>query len=93
MEKETLKIMKQKMENVADILYKGNIEQGIAAMTDILPYLSELSYCINEENKQRQFINDALQPLLDAMENNDGTMMADIITYELIRYVDDMMTA
>ena len=32
MEKETLEIMKQKMEQVADILYKGNTEQGIAAM-------------------------------------------------------------
>lgn len=91
MEKETLEIMKQKMEQVADILYKGNTEQGIAAMIDVLPYLLDLSNCIDDENTQRQFIDDALQPLLVAMENNDGTLMADIITYELIGRVDDMI--
>lgn len=91
MDKETLNMMKENLENVADILYKGNTEQGIAAMTDILPHLSMMASEIQDEVMQKKLITNVLQPLLESMENRDGTMMADIITYELIQMVDEMM--
>lgn len=91
MDKETLNMMKKNLENVADILYKGNTEQGIAAMTDILPHLSMMASEIQDEVMQKKLITNVLQPLLESMENRDGTMMADIITYELIQMVDEMM--
>lgn len=89
-EKDMLIIMKKKMEDIADILYKGNTEQGIAAIKDILPYLSMLATDMENEELQGQFIEEVLSPLLQAMEDKDGTMMADIITYELVHMVEKM---
>lgn len=89
-EKDKLIIMKKKMEDIADILYKGNTEQGIAAIKDILPYLSMLATDMENEELQGQFIEEVLSPLLQAMEDKDGTMMADIITFELIHMVEKM---
>ena len=33
-------------------------------------------------------VSDALSPLLSAMEEEDGTLMADLITYELVEILD-----
>ena len=37
---------------------------------------------------QQRLITDALMPILSAMEEEDGTLMADLITYELVEILD-----
>ena len=37
---------------------------------------------------QQRLITDALSPILSAMEEEDGTLLADLITYELVELLD-----
>lgn len=90
MDKRVLMEMKTKLENITEVLYKGKVDEGIARMSEVLPDISLMAAEIKDEGVQQQLITDALTPLLEAMEDRDGTMMADIISYELIPIADNM---
>ncbi len=73
----------EKLENIANELYNGNINIGMAEMNLVLGDISFFATNMPEE-KRSSLINDALTPLLESMENKDAVGMADIISYELI---------
>ena len=79
--------MKEKMNEVADALYKS--KAGFALMNDILPDISMLASQLDED-KRGEFMDDILYPLLDAMENQDNILAADIISYELLDVIDQL---
>lgn len=81
---------KQKLEVIADILYRGYVQEGIATMTEVLPNLAEIASDIQGTELQERLLNDSLTPALEAMENQDGTLLADLITYELIDLLDSI---
>ena len=84
MDKESLNNMKEKLEGVADILYKGDTMDGIAHMSNVIPDIAAIASDMPDEEARQEMIDNALAPLLEAMEQEDGTLMADIISYELI---------
>ena len=45
---------------------------------------------IENEDLKQKLVADALTPILSAMENEDGTLMADLITYELVELLDSL---
>lgn len=75
---------KELLQDIADILYKGNTQEGIAMMSQAIPDIAVISTWISEDEVQARLVEDALSPALEAMEEKDGTMLADIITYELL---------
>lgn len=81
---------KTKLQEVADILYKGDVNLGMAKMGTVLPEIALIASQITDEELQGRLINDALTPALAAMENKDGTLLADIISYELIEILDQV---
>ncbi len=81
---------KNKLEEIADILYKDNVNLGMAKMNLVLPDIAVIASQITDEELQARLLNDALTPALGAMESKDGTLLADIISYELIEILDQL---
>lgn len=90
MNNEYLTETKQTLEQIADLLYKGNINEGIAGMGLVIGNLAEISATMDEE-MQGRMVNNALSPALEAMTNKDGVLLADIITYELLPIMDEVV--
>lgn len=91
MNRQILEDVKIKLQETADILYKDNLDQGIAGMSQVIPHIAIMAAEMNDEELQTRLIKDALRPALDAMERKDATLLADIISYELIEIVDLML--
>lgn len=91
MDKELLSITKEKLMEIADTLYKNKVNPGMAEMNRVISDLAVIASGITDEGLQQRLINDALSPALEAMENKDASMLADIITYELIEILDSLM--
>lgn len=90
MEKAYLTDIKDKLSAIADKLYKGNVTEGIADMGDVLPDIANIAGEIESEDAQQKLLFDVLSPALEAMENKDGALLADIISYELIDFIDSI---
>ncbi|MBD5095458.1 MAG: hypothetical protein HDT40_00380 [Lachnospiraceae bacterium] len=88
MDKEILDGLKKNLNDIADILYKGDTIEGIAHMSNVIPDIATIASDMPDEEARQEMIDNALIPLLDAMEQEDGTLMADIISYELIPLLD-----
>lgn len=91
MNRKILEDVKIKLQETADILYKDNLDQGIASMSQAIPHIAIMAAEMNDKELQTRLIKDALRPALDAMERKDATLLADIISYELIEIVDLML--
>lgn len=88
MEQELIQDTKETLLTIADILYQGRVSDGIAAMNGVIPNLSLNCVRYPGEALQQRLITDALSPILSAMEEEDGTLLADLITYELVELLD-----
>ncbi len=91
MEKELIQGCIVKLDEVAEVLYKNDVNMGLAKMNLVVPYIAMISTEITDEDMQRRLVNDALAPALDAMENKDATLLADIITYELKPILEELL--
>lgn len=89
MDKELLNDMKEKLENIADLAYKGDTNNAIAMLGEILQSIEAVATWMDETTRERM-LEDALSPILSAMEACDGTMLADVITYELLEILNEM---
>ncbi len=84
MDKEMIDNVIEKLKNAADVLYQGDVDKGMVQLGGTLADMEVIIAGISEEDLQNKLMNDALVPILSAMEQRDGTGMADLITYELI---------
>lgn len=84
MDEKLLKETCETLTEIAEILYKGDVQTGIAAMNLVIPNLAVVATWVTDEAVNKRLVEEALTPALQAMEEQDGTMLADIITYELL---------
>ena len=84
MDQETKRKMQLQIDIVTELLYSGDVAEGMAKMQDVIPELAVLLQSINNEELERQITEDVLKPALDSMEERDGTTLADILQYELL---------
>ena len=91
MDRELLKTTKEKLSEIADVLYKNNVNLGMAKMVEAIPLLAAISTTITDMDMQTRLVNDGLAPALEAMEDKDSTLLADIITYEIIAVIEDLI--
>ncbi len=75
------------LHNIADVLYKGATNQGIAYMGNVIPAISVMADKI-DDNLRTELAENILTPILEAMSAKDGTLLADLITYELIEFIE-----
>lgn len=79
---------REKLSKIAETLYKGETTVGMAMMGTIINDLAVVATRIEDEELRNRYINDGLAQALSAMENNDGTLLADVISYEIIEVID-----
>lgn len=79
---------KKVIENIIDVLYKGEITQGIAMMSKVIPSLAIIAEKIEDEELRDRYVNDGLRQALEAMETNDGVLLSDVLSYEIIEIID-----
>ena len=77
--------VKQIMDNltqVTDLLYQENITPAYTQLAVALPQLEEVIMQLNQETQQE--LTEKLRSALEAMEDGDNTLLADIIQYEIL---------
>lgn len=75
------------LREIEKILYAGNIEEGLVRLNNFLNEINMLTMSMND-NKRNIFLNKVLVPMFTAMDNMDSTLLADIIEYELMEYIE-----
>ena len=94
----TIVIIKKDVENLLDtanLFYKGDEYSGLKAMEEgtkkllaIVDGVVEItSKDPTKNNLDINYINSALTAILDAYEKKDGVLLADLLTFELLDYV------
>ena len=79
MEKEAVK---QGLQNIIDLLYQQKAQDAYGRLIGTLPALEEQAASLGEE--QQRVFSGILRDALKAMEQNDLTLLADIIQYDLM---------
>ena len=82
--------IKEQLEVATDILYKGDVNKGMATMQGTIPDIAVVASSIEDDELQGRLMNDALAPILAAMEEKDATLLADLISYELIPILEEL---
>lgn len=78
------------LEEATEILYKGDVNKGMATMLSCFSQIEAIAAEITDEALLKRFMSDALTPALSAMEQADATELADIISYELIPILQEL---
>lgn len=74
------------LQEIAIELYQNHISEGKKHMTDVLENLAVFAAWMTIE-QQATYVQDILQPIVEAMEGTDGVYLADLISYELIPFI------
>jgi hypothetical protein len=80
MERETLV---DNIKEVTDLLYQQKLKEGYQRLNLVLADISAYVATIEDETKQQEIL-ETLTESLDAMQQQDTTLLADILQYELL---------
>lgn len=78
-----MKDLLEVLEKITELLYQEDYNQGYAFLVKCLPFMATCIEEIEDKDMQRE-IMDALTEAVSAMEDNDYTLLADILQYEII---------
>lgn len=79
---------REKLNCIADTLYAGDTVVGMAMMAQVIEDLAKVGTMISDETLAERYVQDGLMQALQAMEDGDGTLLADVITYEILEVID-----
>lgn len=79
--------IKEEITATIDLLYQQNIKEAYPRLIVTIPKLEQLISGFDEA-RQGQWIG-VLQSALEAMEQQDVTMLADILQYEILERIDE----
>lgn len=80
--------IREKLIDISDLLYKNQTNAGKKKIQEIIPNLAVLAENMTEE-QQLRYIENALEPIVEAMNTNDSIYLADLITYELMPFFSE----
>lgn len=75
------------LNKVTELLYQENYNDAYGILIKCLPLMGVYIGEIQDETLQREVMN-ALEDAIAAMENNDYTLLADILQYEFIEKLE-----
>ena len=88
--------MDQNLQGVVDVLkqisewlYQDEVQKAYQNLIMIIPKLDAECNSISDENVRKD-VTDKLMLALDAMENEDTLLLADIIQYELVEALETL---
>ena len=70
------------IQECTDMLYQENLGPAYKILSALFPKLEELIVEMNEDDQN--VLKEKLQLVLEVMEQQDGTMLADALQYELL---------
>ena len=82
MEQQELKQIIDIINRVTELLYQENIVPAYAQLVAVLPRLEKVITDFSEEVQQE--LTENLRNALEAMEDGDNTLLADILQYEVL---------
>lgn len=71
------------LEKVSELLYQENFAVAYDILAKCLPFMSTCLEEMKDQQMQRELL-DALTEAIKAMEENDYTLLADILQYEIV---------
>ncbi len=71
------------LEKVSELLYQENFAVAYDVLAKCLPFLSGCLEDMKDQQMQRELL-DALTEAVSAMEDQDATLLADILQYEIV---------
>lgn len=81
-------LIKHNLQNITDLLYQQNMQESYAQLAWLLPQMEQWIACSEEE--QQKELTDILQSALEAMEQMDLTLLADILQYDLLEKLEEI---
>ena len=84
-----MKDLLEVLEKVTELLYQENYSDAYGILIKCLPIMGVYIGEIEDEDLQRE-VMDALNEAITAMENNDYTLLADILQYDFIDKLKDL---
>lgn len=84
---ELKEIMKEEITATIDLLYQQNIKEAYPRLIQAIPRLEQFISGFDEE-RQGEWLK-LLQSALEAMEQQDVTLLADILQYEILERIDE----
>lgn len=90
MNQDLLKEVIEQLNKVTDYLYQENIPVANQALFLVLP---KLERCIGEieDSEVQETLKDKLMEALSAMEEEDYVLLADLVQYEVIEVLTELM--
>ena len=82
MNQELIEQVKDMLSQIIDLLYQENITPAYTGLAAVLPQLERAIAQLEPEIQQE--LVEKLQQALEAMENGDSTLLADILQYEIL---------
>lgn len=84
-----MKDLLEVLSKVTELLYQEKYNEAYGILIKCLPIMGACIGDIKNENIQRE-IMDALTEAISAMENNDYTLLADILQYDVIEKLETL---
>lgn len=76
------------LEKIAELLYQERYNEAYGILIKCLPIMGAYIGEVQDEDLQRGIMG-ALEEAVSAMENNDYTLLADILQYDVIEKLKD----
>lgn len=79
--------IREEIEHVAELLYQEKKDDAYEGIRGLVPVLMEYTDGIQDEDRQKRLAG-ILGSALEAMEQEDLTLLADILQYDLVEELE-----
>jgi len=81
-------LIKHNLQNITDLLYQQNMQESFSQLAWLLPQMEQ--WIADSEGELQKDLTDILQSALEAMEQMDLTLLADILQYDLLEKLEEI---
>lgn len=82
-----MKQIRDEIERIAELLYQEKKDLAYEGITNLIPVLVEYTNGIVDREKQKR-LTEVLGSALEAMEQEDLTLLADVLQYDLVEELE-----
>ena len=84
-----LETIKDELVEIADLLYQEDVQSAYQKLSMVIPKMMEALGSVEDEESKNLLIT-KLSSALEAMENEDYLLLADVIQYELLETLEQI---
>ena len=88
MNQDSVQAVIEEINQVTELLYQEKIEEAYERLAGLIRNMIALTADITDEAEQADFVT-VLKPALEAMEQQDYTLLADILQYDLVEKLEE----